>query len=452
MAKSLFVGRPTTFATSLRMLLIRLSLPLAVSLLALSANAQTASDSRALSFQEALVLAQERDAEFLAAKKQRLSADEGVVQAKAQLLPNVSVSVARNQASQQASVPNSAGTGSTTTQQFASDNKSLVVRQAIFRRREWLQLDQARVNLEAADATLEQQLGSLRQRLLAALTERQAIGPQIAQINAQRALATEEVRAVRSRLQAGFVSELDLRSAEIRIRQLDLQLMQLNEAMSISARKLEHLVGRAALRPFLMPNRDELIDSVRDQDLNERLDRAMKRNPEIRSLQAQIESAKLEIAKADAGHWPTVDGIATYTDSTSEFALNRGYSYKTSGIGISVAMPLYAGGAIASSSRQAKLNLDRLEDLLESTRRRIQLEVESDVLRNESILRNLALQADSLSLAKLELEAASQRLGFGLISSLDRDAVALKVFGLERAIESLELQLLPAYVRKLRGY
>lgn len=420
---------------------------------AVRAKGGLAGSGEPLSYDEAMRLAEEKDPDFLAAKLQRNSAEEGIVLARSQLLPNVSLSLFRSRASQDATSLNAQGNEVVTTQQFGSSNQTVQLRQTIFRRREWLQLEQARVNVTVAEATLQQQLRGLRQRLNAAMLEVRTAELQIEQLEKQHALLLRENQGLQKRFDAGFVSALERDSGLLRLEQSELQRQQLAENLELSRMRLGAILGAAnADRPLELPPNELLIKAAGMGSLQERMDRALERNPDIRALRAQIESARLEIAKSDAGHWPTVDAVASYTDSGSEFALNRGYSYKTSSLGVQVAIPVYSGGAVQSSSRQAKLSLGRLEALLESTLRRVRVEVESGYRREQQVLRSIQLQEAQLALAKTELRAAEQRLGVGFISESDLEAAKVKVFSTERSLQSLSLQLLSAYTRTKQGY
>ena len=406
-----------------------------------------------LSYDEVMLIAEEKDPDFLAAKLQRKSAEEGIELARSQLLPNVSVSLFKSQASQDATSLNAQGNEVVTTQQFASNNQTVQLRQSVFRRREWLQLEQARVNVSVAEATLQQQLRGLRQRVNAAILEVRSTEIQAEQLEKQHALIVRENEGLQKRFDAGFVSALERDSGLLRQEQSELQRQQLAENLELSRMRLGAILGGIhADRPLELPPNELLIKAAGIGSLQERIDRALQRNPDITVLRAQIESARLEIAKSDAGHWPTVDAVASYTDSGSEFALNRGYSYKTTSLGLQVSIPVYSGGAVRSSSRQAKLSLERLEALLESTIRRVRVEVESSYRREQQVLRSIQLQEAQLALAKTELRAAEQRLSVGFISESDLEAAKVKVFSTERSLQSLSLQLLSAYTRTKQGY
>ncbi|NBP40908.1 MAG: hypothetical protein EBV34_21260, partial [Betaproteobacteria bacterium] len=90
--------------------------------------------------------------------------------------------------------------------------------------------------------------------------------------------------------------------------------------------------------------------------------------------------------------------------------------------------------------------------LLETTIRRVKVEVESNFRREQQTVRSIQLQEAQLSLAKTELRAAEKRLEAGFISESELETARVRVFSTERSLQSLALQLLSAYTRTKQGY
>lgn len=411
-----------------------------------------ASGSQSLSYSEAVALSLDRDPEFRAARLQRRSADESVTIAFSQLLPNASLSIGRSQASQEAQSPVSIGSPSTSTQQFSSNNTTVQLRQALLRRREWLQYQQAKVGLEVADAVLQQQRRALSQRLNAAILEAETARLQLGQQRRQLEFQRLELRGTEKRLSEGFASALEVQSAKIRVEQAMLGVLQTEEAVELADLRISSILGTAVGERIKLPPGDQLVEAARSGSLEDRLQRALLRHPDIQVLRKQLEVALIDVSRNDAGHWPTVDALASYSESTSEFALNRGFSYKTTSLGVQLFVPLYSGGAITAGTRQARQNVERLEELLESTQRRVRLETEADWRREQHTLRTVESLQAQLNLAKVELQASEQRLKAGFASALDVAASVLRVGSLETTIASTQLQFLSAFARVQRGY
>ena len=64
------------------------------------------------------------------------------------------------------------------------------------------------------------------------------------------------------------------------------------------------------------------------------------------------EIAKLDIRRASAGHLPTLDAIASYTDSKSAF-LSSPFSSTVTNVGVQLNIPIFSGYATSSQVTQA---------------------------------------------------------------------------------------------------
>jgi chromosome segregation protein len=117
-------------------------------------------------------------------------------------------------------------------------------------------------------------------------------------------------------------------------------------------------------------------------------------SPEVKSLQARLQAADKEIQKAKAGHAPTLDAVAQWSDSGSENVTRLNSSFENKTLGFQLTIPLYQGGYVSSLERQADalgvINLTAIDECRE-------LEKRHDFLRT---------QADDLTHALNQLEKA----------------------------------------------
>ncbi len=79
--------------------------------------------------------------------------------------------------------------------------------------------------------------------------------------------------------------------------------------------------------------------------------------------------------KARAGHYPSVDlvasaGVST-NDNLSQLNNNGNMEYKTSSIGVQFNLPLFAGGSVDADTRKSQAKVEQLKNKLEETRRRL---------------------------------------------------------------------------------
>jgi protease secretion system outer membrane protein len=95
----------------------------------------------------------------------------------------------------------------------------------------------------------------------------------------------------------------------------------------------------------------------------------------LRSLQAQLEAAREEVAKASAGHTPTLDAIAQWSRSKSENVTNTTNRYTNALVGLQLNVPIFQGGYVNAQVRQALALQERASQALEAGRRDLGMRV-----------------------------------------------------------------------------
>ena len=102
------------------------------------------------------------------------------------------------------------------------------------------------------------------------------------------------------------------------------------------------------------------------------VERSRTDNLNVRVADKNFEIATLQIDRAKAGHYPTLDLVASYGYINSAGAsISLGFSnYSTQGIiGVNLAVPIYQGGFVESTVRQAYALQDKARQDLEFARR-----------------------------------------------------------------------------------
>ena len=115
------------------------------------------------------------------------------------------------------------------------------------------------------------------------------------------------------------------------------------------------------------------IQRPQPDDIRKWVESAEQNNYLVQIQQMQTEVARLEVDRNRAGHYPTVDLVATYGQSAAGSSLagvvGIGNDLTASTIGVQVNVPIYQGGAVVSRTREAAaLNHKAIQDL-ESVRR-----------------------------------------------------------------------------------
>lgn len=370
-----------------------------------------------------------QDATVRAAKAAADAGRERLPQTRAQLLPNLSFSGARYDNNLNRSQPNNLGVPTTFKDTYISDNETLTLRQPLFRKQLWDAYEQAKFIVDDVNAVLERELKNLGVRVSAAYLEALLAKDQLDLVLSQKAFMTAALDMARKALAAGSGTRTDVDEAQAKLDMTQAREVEARQFLDFTRRQMEVLISRpvdkleplnVARMPLLPPAPDRLEEWIR---------RAEEANPEIISQQAKVEAARLEVKKAEGGHYPTVDAVAQYVHSSSENVNTPNSSYTNKSIGVQVVVPLYAGGYVNSTVRQALAQQQQAEEVLEATRRELGVRVHKEFRGvTEGVVRVKALEQAVRSAEQLlissrkSLQAGSRTLTDVLNAEQQRQA------------------------------
>jgi len=121
--------------------------------------------------------------------------------------------------------------------------------------------------------------------------------------------------------------------------------------------------------------------------------RAETNSPEMKAMQARLDAARREVSKSQAGHLPTLDAIAQWSNSGSENITRINSRYENKTIGLQLNVPLYSGGYVNSTIRQAVAEQTRAEESMEALRRDLGVRVHKEYRGvSEGVMRVRALE------------------------------------------------------------
>jgi len=373
-----------------------------------------------------------QDATILAARATAQAGRENLPQALAQLLPNISASVGYNQNNLTSTTPNFLGVEQTTKTDYPSQSQTLTLRQPLYRPFLKAQYQQAGARVDDANAVLNQEEQSLVVRVVGAYFEAMLTHEQLNLVLAQRKAYTTQLDVARKSFAGGSGTRTDIDAAQA---QLDLNAAEEIEArqnMVYTLRQLEILVGQPIDQLSTLNISKLQLLSPQPNNLLDWITRAEQNSPQIKSLKALVEVARLEVNKNQSGHYPTLDAIAQLSRSQSENITNTQNRYNNASVGLQLTVPLFAGGAVTSSVRQALAARDRAEQLLEAGRRDLGLRVHKEFrsltenIPKISALEQALISADQLVLSSSKSFQAGSRTVVDVLNAEQKRSVVLR--------------------------
>lgn len=316
-------------------------------------------------YQEAL----EQDSTIRSVRAATDARRERLPQARSQLLPNLSVSASRYRNSLERTSPDFFGQLVTSDERYTSSSETLTLRQPLFRKLPMADYRQAQAQVNDANAILERELQNVAVRVSGAYFEALLAEEQLVLILAQKTAYTIQFDAAEKRFRAGSGTRTDIDEARAALDLNVAQELEARQSLDLTRRQLQSLINRPVdrLAP-LDASKMQLLQPAPGR-VEDWAERAEAHSPEVQSLRAQVEVARQDVDKAQAGHYPTLDAIAQWSRSNSDTVTAVKNRYYNRSIGLQLNVPLFSGGYVSSTVRQAVAAQLRAEEALEALRR-----------------------------------------------------------------------------------
>jgi outer membrane protein len=305
------------------------------------------------------------DAQFQSARAQREATSEKLPQARAGLLPSLTLNGTTQWNDVEISKPVDRST------QYNSHNFGFQLTQPLFRWANWVQFEQGKLQVAAADAQLAQARQDTLLRAAQAYFDLLYAQDVLTSIVAQKTAASEQLELARKSFEVGTVTITDVHEAQSRYDLATAQEIAARSDIEVKRHALAVITGRApeALRGLRSEVAFTLPEPAR---MEEWVDRAQTESLTVLAQLVNQEIANREIERQRAGHYPTVDLVATYGQNKTviTFAGAPLNNESTTGtVGVQVSLPLFQGLGQESRVRESAHLLDRARAEVDFARR-----------------------------------------------------------------------------------
>ena len=374
----------------------------------------------------------EEDSNIRAAKAGADAMRERLPQARAGLMPSVSASAGRNSNNLNTTSPNSLGKSSTVNDQYFSDNKTLQMRMPLMNMTRWLQFDQAKSVVAEADATLDREFQNLLVKVSAAYFEILMADEQLSLVLSQKASYTAMLDASKKALEAGSGTRTDIDDAQSRLDMAVAQELEARQNQDFTRRQMQLLINRPVQSIAKLNVQALKLSGPVPISIEEWTQKAEQNSPEIKAQQSRLETARKEVNKALAGHLPTLDAVVQWSNSGSENTTRINSRYENKTLGFQLNVPIFSGGYVNSTIRQALAEQTRAEETLEALRRDLGVRVHREFRGVvEGVLRVRALEqaaksADQMLKSTLMSLKAGSRTQLDVLNAQQQYTLALR--------------------------
>jgi protease secretion system outer membrane protein len=391
---------------------LRRSACAAAALLALASGS-----AGAIGLQQAYQAAIKNDPTFRMNFYENEAAKENAVLGRSQLLPSVSAqfSGSKNAADQDTF---QFGTWSPSHPHYISRSSVVQLRQPVLNMDAVTRYRQGKVQAKQGEAAYEANINEVALRVVGAYCDALFADDQVALSRVQRDMYLEQQKVNQRLFEKGEGTKTDMLETKAR---LDLAEAQLVEAQDNAVAMRNALAGVIGMDPGSL---DSLSGNFRVGDLDigsfeKWRQLTLERSHELAAGRLAVENARLEITKNKAGHLPRIDVIASYSKGEAESLNTFNQNTVNRSIGVQVVVPIYQGGAINASTRQAAAGYERAKADLDVRTNKILI----DLRKAHSIVQSSVHKIEALDKAvassKELMKATEQSIQGGVRINLD---------------------------------
>ncbi|MCF8178018.1 MAG: TolC family outer membrane protein [Sulfuritalea sp.] len=349
------------------------------------------------------------DAQFAAARAALDAGREKLPQGKSGLMPTIGLSASSTWNNSDTTRRQSGATATTTN--YNSNGWTLSLSQPLFRWQNWVAYSQAELAVAQAEAQFSLAKQELIVRAAQAYFDVLLAQDALATAQAQKAAIAEQLESAKRNFEVGTATVTDSHEAQARFDLTSAQEIAALNDLTVKQQALRAVIGKEPEGLKRLKPGVQLIGPQPD-DINKWVELAETQSASVRIYSAVFEIATREIEKQRAGHYPTLDLVASRgrSSASNSSTLGVGYDSNSSAIGLQLSIPIFSGGVTVSREREAIAPKEKAPADLESARRTAALNARQAYLGVNSGLAQVKAYEAALTSSQSALD--SNKLGY----------------------------------------
>ncbi|MDB5934036.1 MAG: type secretion protein TolC [Massilia sp.] len=376
-----------------------------------------AGSAGAMSLQQAYEAALKNDPAYRMNFYENESGKENRILGRSALLPNVAASYSANK--NRVDQTTHIGTREQFEQpRYISRSAVIQMRQPLFSLEAWARYREGVAMSNQSAATFEANTGEVALRVVGAYIDALFAEDQLALAKAQRESYLEQMKVNDRLFVKGEGTKTDQLETQARLDLSEAQVLESQDNVTAARNTLEGVVGMEVTSLDRL-GQDFILNRSKTLSFEEWRVIALERNPDLKAARFAVEVAQQEVNKVRSGHTPRVDLVAAYSKGAAESINTYNQDTINRSIGVQVNIPLFAGGAVSASARQAVANLERAKADLQVRTNRILVELRKAHSLVESSNARLNALDKAVSSGQLLTKATEQSVKGGVRINLD---------------------------------
>jgi outer membrane protein len=369
----------------------------------------------------------EEDALYSAARAAHMAAQERLPQGRAGLLPTLSLAfVKRRQFIDIGSVSSIVPVGTVGTvrpSEVTIDNQSLTITatQPIYRKENFVIYEQSKLQVAQADSQFIIAAQDLILRVAQAYLDILTAQVNLEVAEAQKKAISEQLEQAKRNFEVGTTTIVDTYEAQARFDLTTSQEIAAKNQLEVAQRTLQQIIGH--MPDDLVRPKDTAYEllNLKYANMQDWITVAEQNNLALKVQQSVYEIAKQDVERAKAGHYPTLDLVAIYSDQkgVGGTITGRPIDLTSKEIGIQVSFPLFQGFAVQSRVREALAIQERVFQELNNTRRNSVLQVSQQYLNVTNGIAQVKALKQALLSSRSQLDSTKLGQEVGVRTEVD---------------------------------
>ncbi|KAF0190735.1 MAG: outer membrane channel protein [Gammaproteobacteria bacterium] len=311
-------------------------------------------------------LADQYDTQLQQAEAAYRASLEARPQSRAGLLPSVGISANTTWNEQDRTYPGNATFSGN--EDFNSHGYSLNLTQPLYRHEAWVRYRQSQDTISGAEATLM----TARQAMIVRAADRYfnvlAATDNLQFATAEKDAIKRQLEQTQQRFEVGLIAITDVLEAQASYDTAVAQEIEANNLLATSREVLRELTGRN--HEIIAPLRaDTPLVTPAPADIDAWTEKSLENSLALRAAEFAYDAARKEVAAQRAGHYPTLDAVASRSNTVSDGGSFGKSDIDDTRIGLQLNMSLFQGGLVASQTRQARQGAEQASQAMEQQRR-----------------------------------------------------------------------------------
>ena len=316
-------------------------------------------------------------------------------------------------------------------QSFTGYQYGVEARQPLYRKQNWVQIELAQTQVSLADKQLYLTQQTLILRTTQAYFDVLLAQDKIDVLLTQKAAILSQLEQAKANFDAGTATVTDVNEAQARYDLIMAQEIAAVNDYQIAQRAVQAIIG--VMPSKLATVKADIKTNALEQSMDKWLEVGAQNDLNIQIRQDALKLSEQEVEHANAGHLPTLDAVASYTEN---YATGSYYGFgndiKNGTIGVQMQLPLYQGGATSSRVRQAVLNKQKAQDDVEIARRQMEQDTQRAYLNLSTSIAQVKAYEQALHSSQSQLDSTQVGYDVGVRTSVDVLNAQQQFFGAQR--------------------